>query len=204
MNIFVYGSLQRGQSNHAALGSSTFVTVAAVVGLDLYDLGAFPMVLPGRGTVHGEVYDVSAATLERLDVLEGHPSHYRRTAMTTTDGLAVEVYVYQRPAGRSIGRYLPDGVWPDGFYYDWRGQPTTADAWGLAFTRDRTVARTIVREPVTVSTVWLGIDHNFSGDGPPLIFETMVFGGGNDGAQYRYATEAEALAGHARVVAELS
>jgi hypothetical protein len=26
-----------------------------------------------------------------------------------------------------------------------------------------------------VSTVWLGLDHGFGDDGPPLIFETMVF-----------------------------
>lgn len=29
---------------------------------------------------------------------------------------------------------------------------------------------------VQVSTVFLGVDHSFSG-GPPLLFETMVFGG---------------------------
>lgn len=52
--------------------------------------------------------------------------------------------------------------------------------------------------PATVSTVWLGLDHNFSGVGPPIIFETMVFGGGEEweDAQWRYSTEAEALAGH--------
>lgn len=30
-----------------------------------------------------------------------------------------------------------------------------------------------------VSTVWLGHNHQF-GDGPPLIFETMIFGGERD------------------------
>lgn len=29
---------------------------------------------------------------------------------------------------------------------------------------------------IWVSTVFLGIDHNFSNEGPPLLFETMVFG----------------------------
>lgn len=50
-----------------------------------------------------------------------------------------------------------------------------------------------------VSTVWLGFDHRWWGDGAPLIFETMVFPvkgdfGNIDGE--RYSTEAEALAGH--------
>ena len=34
--------------------------------------------------------------------------------------------------------------------------------------------------------------------------ETMVFGGENDGAVRRYVTRAEALAGHAEVVADVS
>jgi len=49
-----------------------------------------------------------------------------------------------------------------------------------------------------VSTVFLGIDHSFGG--PPLWFETMVFGGPHDQATFRYATWAEAEAGHAQVV----
>jgi hypothetical protein len=59
-----------------------------------------------------------------------------------------------------------------------------------------------------VSTVWLGMDYSL-GDGPPLIFETMVFpqkeGETNWYDEYceRYATEEEALAGHADVVAKL-
>ena len=60
--------------------------------------------------------------------------------------------------------------------------------------------------PYWVSTVWLGIDHNWLGDGPPIIFETMVFSKGerddpgyhglHDMDMDRYATEEEALAGH--------
>lgn len=50
-----------------------------------------------------------------------------------------------------------------------------------------------------VSTVWLGIDHNF-GFGPPLIFETMVFSGPEVLDMARYHTEEEAVAGHWRVV----
>lgn len=49
-----------------------------------------------------------------------------------------------------------------------------------------------------VSTVWLGLDHQF-GEGKPLIFETMVFGGNNE-MQKRYATEEEAQDGHFKTV----
>jgi hypothetical protein len=46
-----------------------------------------------------------------------------------------------------------------------------------------------------VSTVFLGLDHQW-GDGPPLVFETMIFGGEHDQYQERYSTWDEAEAGH--------
>jgi len=49
-----------------------------------------------------------------------------------------------------------------------------------------------------VSTIFLGIDHQF-GDGPPLLFETMVFGGSCDEDMDRYATLPEARVGHRRI-----
>lgn len=57
-----------------------------------------------------------------------------------------------------------------------------------------------------VSTVFLGIDHNFSGTGPPLVYETMVFGNASSFDEWevhRYCTRAEALAGHNKVVVDL-
>lgn len=51
-----------------------------------------------------------------------------------------------------------------------------------------------------VATVGLGVNHAF-GDGPPIIFETMVFGPENaDEYMQRYATEEQARAGHAETV----
>jgi hypothetical protein len=55
-------------------------------------------------------------------------------------------------------------------------------------------------EMIEVSTVWVGIDHNFGDEGPPLIFETMVFGGPLDQQQWRWPNEEAALAGHEQVV----
>lgn len=63
---------------------------------------------------------------------------------------------------------------------------------------DRQVDRTNI-EGVDVSTVFLGLDHRW-GCGPPLLFETMVFGGSHDGHQWRYSTWKEAQANHKRIV----
>lgn len=52
---------------------------------------------------------------------------------------------------------------------------------------------------VFISTVFIGMDMGY-GEGPPILFETMVFRGEFDSDQWRYATWDEAEAGHARVV----
>lgn len=77
--------------------------------------------------------------------------------------------------------------------------------WGFWFSDigNRRVAETKV-EGIHVSTVFLGSDHQF-GNGPPLLFETMIFSGEAipelDEWQDRYSTWAEAEEGHARAVA---
>jgi hypothetical protein len=56
-----------------------------------------------------------------------------------------------------------------------------------------------------VSTVWLGINHNFAiEDRPPIIFESMVFNV-PDWYDYqdRYFTEGEAIAAHKNLVAKV-
>jgi hypothetical protein len=55
----------------------------------------------------------------------------------------------------------------------------------------------------TVSTMFLALDHNFSATGPPLLWETMVFGGPEDGRCWRAASRTEALATHQEVVKRL-
>lgn len=79
------------------------------------------------------------------------------------------------------------------------------EAWARWFRdeRNRIVAQTNVSDSVWVSTIFLGLDHNFWGDGPPVVFETMVFGGERDGDQRRYATWAEAELGHMEMVESL-
>lgn len=54
-----------------------------------------------------------------------------------------------------------------------------------------------------VSTVWLGLDYNY-GEGPPLIFETMVFKDGEERELERYSTQEEALRGHKKLLKKYS
>jgi len=56
-------------------------------------------------------------------------------------------------------------------------------------------------EQVRISTVFLGLDHNYGGGGPPILWETMVFGGPHNGCMSRCAGSREqAEAMHAAMV----
>lgn len=68
---------------------------------------------------------------------------------------------------------------------------------------DRIVEQTQVAG-TQVSTVFLGLDHDFSGAGPPVLWETMVFGGPLDEEQRRYTTLGDAKEGHALLVAAVA
>lgn len=96
-------------------------------------------------------------------------------------------------------------------WFDKQGQPIDSETANtlLGDRAYRRVALTRIRSKgnpavdLRVSTVWLGVDYNFLG-GPPILFETMVFGPGSGEQQWRWCTEGQALAGHAHVVAELA
>ena len=66
-------------------------------------------------------------------------------------------------------------------------------------TADRDVARTKIGN-IVISTVFLGLDHSFSQSGPPVVFETMVFGGYLADSEARYSTWEEAEKGHKEMV----
>ena len=58
-----------------------------------------------------------------------------------------------------------------------------------------------------VLTVFVGRDQRYFGDGPPLLWETMVFDEHDDPTceidVERYSSRADAIAGHNHIVAEL-
>ncbi len=73
------------------------------------------------------------------------------------------------------------------------------DVWHRYFEKeDRLLWRNSFGD-VRVSTVFLGMDH-CHGSGPPILFETMIFGGPLDQEQWRYCSMAEANEGHCKAI----
>lgn len=64
--------------------------------------------------------------------------------------------------------------------------------------RRRVGWRTYGDGTVRVSTVFLGLDHDFLGTGPPILWETMIFWPGHDldMFQRRYRSRVDAERGH--------
>lgn len=79
---------------------------------------------------------------------------------------------------------------------------TDVKEWSKVYRKERIVKRQELG-PWLISTVFLALDHSF-GDGPPLLFETMVFPNGDWGDLEceRYATYEEAEKGHDAMVAK--
>ena len=112
MLVFVYGSLQRGEEFHHYLtdGGARFVgawrTPAA---WEMWDLDGYPALTPGGETaVSGELYEIDAALLARLDELEETPTLYQRRELPTPHGNAF-IYVVLEPPAQRV--HLSSGRW---------------------------------------------------------------------------------------------
>jgi hypothetical protein len=73
----------------------------------------------------------------------------------------------------------------------------------------RHVAYSVIPQPdgtrLEVSTVFIVLDHRLSGQGPPVLWETMTFGSSGKGnLSRRYTSRADAEQGHAELVAMLT
>ena len=130
--VFVYGTLQRGCSNHGLLVGSQFLGAAVTEDdfvmrtlVDAQGRRGIPFV--GRdiplGPVHGELFAVDDRTLVQLDQLEGcvpddpDASWYRREKVAVRIGDSGEVhqafiYLHERPASPLVA----SGRWRDAFH----------------------------------------------------------------------------------------
>ena len=101
-NIFVYGTLKRGGSNHSLLVGQKFIAAARTQPLyRLYALSSFPAMVeaPQNGrSIEGEIWEIDAKHLPALDELED-VAHglYKRVPillLPPDDKFIVEGYIY--------------------------------------------------------------------------------------------------------------
>ncbi len=106
-HLFVYGTLRpclAGLEQQRLIAGLAVVGPATVPGM-LYDLGPYPAVVDGPGTVHGDLLilsdDRQLALLDAYEETSGDDPLYRRelTVATRPDGTTVPawIYSYRRP-----------------------------------------------------------------------------------------------------------
>ena len=116
--LFVYGTLKRGQVRAEVLRHQTLLGPAVTIAqYRLYDCGSYPaLVEHAEGlSIRGELWEVDAACLERIDEIEGVAENlYQRQRVKLAEPFAelfAETYLYQRDAS---GLTDCGSVWPGG------------------------------------------------------------------------------------------
>ena len=94
--LFVYGTLKRGFRLHSFLKKARYLGEATLSGFKMYDLGWYPAIVPGKGCVQGELYEVDWKTLLLIDEVEEEGEEYRRELLEVEleDGRRLEAFVY--------------------------------------------------------------------------------------------------------------
>jgi gamma-glutamylcyclotransferase (GGCT)/AIG2-like uncharacterized protein YtfP len=116
MLLFVYGTLRRGQPAQGLLRGARYVGAARTAPrFELVDFGEYPALVRGGATsVSGEIYEVDAGALEKLDLYEDCPRHFMREVVELGGEHAArgpcEAYVMPAASASSLPR-IASGDW---------------------------------------------------------------------------------------------
>ena len=99
LRVGVYGTLKTGYSNHRLLKDSDFVGTGKTKSEYPLEVEGLPYLHDKEGVgenVTLELYDVNPDTLRRLDMLEGHPTFYKRRVIPVSmhDWSTTHAWVY--------------------------------------------------------------------------------------------------------------
>lgn len=94
-----YGTLKKGFQRNDLLKSQRFIKeVRTEPFYRLYDHGGFPTMVksPNGISVKGELWEVDEECVKTLDMIEGHPTFFKRSRIKLEEGTA-EAYIFQLP-----------------------------------------------------------------------------------------------------------
>ena len=113
--VFTYGTLLRGERNHHLLNDLDFVCEAKVMGFEMFNLGTYPGIYDGNGTILGEIYYVNDETLKELDILEEEGSLYtRRIVKAYSMDKEYDVFIYVYNQKELNPKYIGENI------YSWK------------------------------------------------------------------------------------
>ncbi len=120
--VFVYGTLRPPVENTPPEDARYYFQIkhliksaepARLPAAQMFDLGSYPATNRGGDVVQGDLLTVSAAALQIMDRIEGHPTFFKRErARVQTNNGATQAWVYWAPRGLTIGRcQITGGDW---------------------------------------------------------------------------------------------
>jgi gamma-glutamylcyclotransferase (GGCT)/AIG2-like uncharacterized protein YtfP len=102
----------QGQPLHLALAAGATLVAPGTVRGRLLDLGRYPGLVSGAGSVRGELYRVHRPELlGRLDREEGYNFERRRARVVLRDGRRVRAWIYRYRGPRDRATPIPTGDW---------------------------------------------------------------------------------------------
>ena len=121
--VFVYGTLKKGQCRGGTMEAGKFIGPGKSQTGDLVLLtcGPYPAIAKPTAltfetkpmVVEGEVYEVDALLLKRLDAIEGYPYLYTREEITLQDGTKAISYFISQTKKFTAKAVIESGVWDD-------------------------------------------------------------------------------------------
>jgi gamma-glutamylaminecyclotransferase len=105
IKFFTYGTFRQGECRHSILQGYTPIfikTLNTAPEYKLVDLGSFPGMRRGNISVVGELYEVPDDALSIFDMIEGHPSFFRRQEIKLEDGSVAIAYMFQHDSDNEI------------------------------------------------------------------------------------------------------
>ncbi|MFQ5732446.1 MAG: gamma-glutamylcyclotransferase [Planctomycetaceae bacterium] len=115
VRLFVYGTLKRGYCRNFALAGQTFLGEARTrPGYRLYDCGDYPALVRAKVgcSIRGELWDVSAECLERIDVIEGVEERWYERGPVQLEPPHEQPAVSYFFLGNVAGLRLCEDLWP--------------------------------------------------------------------------------------------
>jgi gamma-glutamylcyclotransferase (GGCT)/AIG2-like uncharacterized protein YtfP len=112
MNVFVYGTLRRGGSNHFRMEDADFIAAGTVRGR-LYRIDWYPgLVLDaGADEITGELYRVPPAVMNALDRYEGDSYRRVQAQVRLGDGRMLAAWVWEWLGPVDESRRITGGDW---------------------------------------------------------------------------------------------